>query len=230
MSVSPWTRDSFAVLQLGLGALQCREQGECSPAQPSPALTLPTLCSDKAHGPGASAGSCWAQHHVLAFLLLGHGAKGSPSSCTQLWAVIPGWTLIPTPAGALGSAGNYPPAPSPSSLLGIAGASVRSLGKAAPSNRLCCCSSDLSPRDFPAAPGKIPGQGIPARGRGCSHPLLREPPTKRAMGKKSNVLTLVSPTVKHGRMCWVLKIFFIFFVFIKKKPLNSMASRKHQRN
>lgn len=39
MSVSPWTRDSFAVLQLGLGALQCREQGECSPAQPSPALT-----------------------------------------------------------------------------------------------------------------------------------------------------------------------------------------------
>lgn len=42
----------------------------------------------RAHGPAASAGSFWAQHNVLAFLLLllSHDAKGSPSSCTQLWS------------------------------------------------------------------------------------------------------------------------------------------------
>lgn len=64
----------------------CSARSRGSPAQPSPSAHPANTVLTRAHGPAASAGSFWAQHNVLAFLLLllSHDAKGSPSSCTQL--------------------------------------------------------------------------------------------------------------------------------------------------
>lgn len=137
VNVSLWARGSFpalqTVLELGHRALQCQEQREPSPARPICSHPTHTLLT-KAHGPAALDGSCWAQHNVLAFLLiLSHDAKGSP------------------------------PPPSPSSLMGFTGASAGSLGRAAQSigsAALPLSPRDF----LPAAPGKASGQGAPVMG------------------------------------------------------------------
>lgn len=147
VNVSPWAR--------GRLCWSCSARSRGSPAWPglSGALTLPTLLTH-AHGAGASAGLCWAQHNVLAFLLL--LSQGLP----QLLYLALGCVLISTaaPARALGSSWELLSCIIAFLTHRLYRSIGRDLGSAARSLWLCCCSPDLSPTDFPpAAPGKAPG-------------------------------------------------------------------------